>query len=399
MLYRSKIFQNNLAMSFISSTIPLSLYIHIPWCVQKCPYCDFNSHALKGILPEATYLKALAEDLKQDIALLPIGNREIHSIFIGGGTPSLLSAAVVAQLLQAIRLECTFSKDIEITLEANPGTIEQDSFVGFKQAGINRLSIGIQSFQPEKLKTLGRIHSATEAIRAVESAHQAGFDNFNVDLMHGLPNQTAKDALFDLKTALSLRPTHLSWYQLTLEPNTAFYHQPPVLPVEEQLADIQEAGQSCLAAQGFYPYEISAYTTKSDHQSKHNLNYWLFGDYLAIGAGAHGKITDINTQTIKRYWKTRHPKDYLNPETPFLAGQKILSAKEIPLEFMMNALRLYQKIPIALFLERTALSIENIAPYLEEAKNKGLLHWDETSIETTSLGKRYLNDLLQIFLA
>jgi len=384
----------------MNATIPLSLYIHIPWCVQKCPYCDFNSHALKGELPEIAYLKALEEDLKQDLSTFPIQDRTIQSIFIGGGTPSLFSANAIAQLLQIVRNAANLAPNAEITLEANPGTIEQDSFAGFKQAGINRLSIGIQSFQAEKLKTLGRIHNAEEAIRAVETAHQAGFDNFNLDLMHGLPNQTAEDALFDLKTALSLRPTHLSWYQLTLEPNTAFHHHPPKLPLDDQLAEIQQAGQSYLAAQGFHPYEISAYTTQSqpDRRSLHNLNYWLFGDYLAIGAGAHGKITDLNTNTITRYWKTRHPKDYLDMDRPFLGGQKRLLDDEIPLEFMMNVLRLYQKIPLALFKARTGRDIESIAARLEQAKIKGLLDQDEVCLETTPLGKRYLNDLLQIFL-
>jgi putative oxygen-independent coproporphyrinogen III oxidase len=382
------------------SNIPLSLYIHIPWCIQKCPYCDFNSHALKGDLPETAYLQALAADLKQDLATFPLQDRTIHSIFIGGGTPSLFSADAIAELLAIVGKQINIAPEAEITLEANPGTIEQGSFSGFKQAGINRLSIGIQSFQTEKLKTLGRIHNAEEAIRAVETVHQAGFDNFNLDLMHGLPNQTAEDALYDLKTALALRPTHLSWYQLTLEPNTAFYQRPPILPVDEQLADIQQAGQSYLAEHGFHPYEISAYTTHTqpDRRSQHNLNYWLFGDYLAIGAGAHGKITDSKNNTITRYWKTRHPKDYLNPQTSFLADKKIISTAEIPFEFMMNALRLYQQIPISLFQTRTGFSIENITPALTAAKKKGLLAWDEKHIETTELGKRYLNDLLQIFL-
>lgn len=380
--------------------IPLSLYIHIPWCIQKCPYCDFNSHALKGALPEKTYIDALIQDLTQDMGRFSLQNRQINSIFIGGGTPSLLSAASIERLLKAVEKECGFAPDIEITLEANPGTVEQGSFADFKQAGINRLSIGIQSFQPEKLKSLGRIHNASEAIRAVETAHQADFKNFNLDLMHGLPKQTTKDALFDLKTALSLRPTHLSWYQLTLEPNTAFHHRPPVLPVDDQLLEIQEAGLSYLAAEGFYPYEISAYTTRSepDYRSIHNLNYWLFGDYLAIGAGAHGKITDLKTHTITRLWKTRHPKDYLDQNTPFLAGEKIISPEEIPLEFMMNTLRLYQAISVTLFEERTGVSVDCISSQLNLAKNRGLLHWNETHIETTTLGKRYLNDLLQIFL-
>ncbi len=350
-------------------------------------------------MPEKAYVAALIADLQQDLQTFSPHNRVIQTIFIGGGTPSLFAPDSIAELLTAIQAYCVFAPDIEITLEANPGTVEQGLFAGFKSAGVNRLSLGIQSFQPEKLQALGRIHNDKEALRAVETVHAAGFDNFNLDIMHGLPNQTAADALFDLQTAMALQPPHLSWYQLTLEPNTAFYRQPPVLPEDDQLADIQLYGQNYLAEQGFTPYEISAYVKSGiiDRRSKHNLNYWQFGDYLGIGAGAHGKVTDITRQTITRYWKTKHPKDYLNPQTPYLAGQKLLSDAELPLEFMMNALRLYQPIPITLFTARTGLPFVTLIPILTRAKELDLLDWDQTHIQTTAQGKQYLNNLLALF--
>ena len=406
-------------MNQSNNLIPLSLYIHIPWCVKKCPYCDFNSHALnENSLPEETYIDALEQDLITDIAEFGTQHREIQSIFIGGGTPSLFSPTSIEKLLAMVFNHCICAPQMEITLEANPGTVDQKAFSGFRRAGINRLSMGIQSFQDQQLKNLGRIHNGHEAILAVEKAHHAGFDNMNLDIMHGLPNQTTADALLDLETALSLKPTHLSWYQLTLEPNTVFYQRPPVLPIDDQLLDIQKAGESYLASQGFRPYEISAYTDTARHQKiasptknqilkgerytddrcKHNLNYWMFGDYLAIGAGAHGKITNLNTHQISRYWKMRHPKDYLAIEKPFLAGKKILSSAELPFEFMMNALRLYQEIPIALFETRTHLKLQQMMPQLHEAQNQGLLIFNEKMVKTTELGKRFLNDLLQIFL-
>ncbi len=374
---------------------PLSLYIHIPWCIRKCPYCDFNSHALKNGLPEDAYLNALIKDLS--LTSTNIIDREIQSIFIGGGTPSLFSPQALSVLLTHIAQILPLAQNIEITLEANPGTVDQERFAGFRAAGVNRLSIGVQSFQPQKLKALGRIHNEDEAARAIASAYQAGFENINIDLMHGLPDQTLDDALYDLSTALSFKTTHLSWYQLTLEPNTSFYHKPPTLPKDETLWEIQQAGENYLATHNFKRYEISAYAREDQHdlRCQHNLNYWLFGDYLAIGAGAHGKIT--RDDKIIRYWKTRHPKDYLDPNTPFLAGEKILSLKDISLEFMMNALRLYQPIPIALFESRTGMCISEILEKLEKCRKDGLLIYDEHSIETTERGKSYLNDLLRIF--
>lgn len=393
--------------------IPLSIYVHIPWCIRKCPYCDFNSHAVKeeGI-PYEAYLRALERDLVQDMVAFPVQGRKIQSLFIGGGTPSLFPPDIIARLLQIIETQCAFLPNAEITLEANPGTIDHNAFKGFKQAGVNRLSIGVQSFQMDKLKALGRIHSAQDAILAIEKAHKAGFENFNIDLMHGLPDQTISDALFDLKTALSLLPNHLSWYQLTLEPNTAFYHHPPILPQEKQLNDIQRIGQSYLADNDFYPYEISAYARKQalhtlcetpekerkDYRSKHNLNYWMFGDYLGLGAGAHGKITDIQQNSIIRYWKKRHPKHYLDSNETFFDGKKTLAKDEISLEFMMNALRLYQTIPASLFEERTGLKFDDISKQLYEAEKRGLISRHADFIETTLLGKNYLDDLLQIFL-
>lgn len=380
-------------------SIPLSLYIHIPWCVQKCPYCDFNSHALKSELPEINYINALLTDLRHDLQYYAIDGRTVQSIFIGGGTPSLFSAAAIAQLLEGVQAQIPLAADIEITLEANPGTVEQTRFAGYRQAGVNRLSMGIQSFQPEKLRALGRIHDGEQAKRAIVAAQQAGFDNFNLDLMHGLPNQTAQDALDDLAAALSFKPTHLSWYQLTLEPNTAFYQRPPQLPVDDTLADIQQQGLDYLTAHGFSPYEVSAYTRDTmPRPCRHNINYWQFGDYLAIGAGAHGKITDAKTGTVTRYWKKKHPKEYLTAAGGFTAEEKVISAKELPFEFMLNALRLYQPVPIALFEARTGLKIATIAKQLERARQQGLLQYDDQQIETTSLGKQYLNDLLEIFL-
>jgi len=378
---------------------PLTLYIHLPWCIRKCPYCDFNSHAIKNEIPEQDYINALLADLDNDLP--KINGRPLISIFIGGGTPSLFSPAAIEQLLTAIAKRVSFTKDIEITLEANPGTVELARFAGYRTAGVNRLSIGIQSFQADKLKALGRIHDDNEAIRAAETAHAAGFTNFNLDLMHGLPGQTIADALFDLKTAIALNPTHLSWYQLTIEPNTFFAHQPPVLPKDELMWEIQEQGYELLANQGFKQYEISAYS-QTGKQCIHNKNYWEFGDYLGIGAGAHSKIT--GNKGIERFYKKKNPKDYLNPlpnplpEYRERESEKNINSTELPFEFMLNALRLYQDIPITLFEQRTGLSITTITDQLNQAQEKGLLNWDKNFIKTTELGKRFYNDLVEIFI-
>ncbi|WP_423063966.1 radical SAM family heme chaperone HemW [Candidiatus Paracoxiella cheracis] len=382
-------------MKNTSTHLPLSLYIHTPWCIRKCPYCDFNSHAVRGELPEKEYINALLSDLKNNLAV--IEKRKIHSVFIGGGTPSLFSAKSYETLFTQLQQYLDFSMDVEITMEANPGTVEQSRFKDYRSIGINRLSLGIQSLQNEKLKILGRIHSSEEAIRAVDIAKNAGFDNFNVDIMHGLPEQTVQEALSDLKQALALTPTHLSWYQLTLEPNTYFHKFPPQLPPDDLLADIQDQGQQLLHDCGFEHYEVSAYT-KPNHHCRHNINYWEFGDYIGIGAGAHSKLTDLNTGTITRHWNVKSPKDYLNPTQSFVANKKIITPQELPLEFMMNALRLQKPITIDLFIERTGLDLQTIKAPLTQAQDNGFLLLENNSLITTPMGKRYLNEVLQLFL-
>ncbi len=373
---------------------PLALYIHIPWCVRKCPYCDFNSHAASPVLPEQEYVDALLADLDQD--LIHVYGRELSSIFFGGGTPSLFSAEALGRLLKGVEQRIRFASDIEITLEANPGTFEQAKFSAYRGLGINRLSIGIQSFQEEKLKALGRIHNGDEAIRASDMARQAGFDNFNLDLMHGLPDQSQDDALGDLRQAIALAPTHLSWYQLTLEPNTVFYNQPPTLPEDDILWDIQEAGQALLAENGYLQYEVSAYA-QPGRPARHNLNYWSFGDFIGIGAGAHGKLSSPDGRIV-RTWKTRLPKDYLNPKKAFKAGEKTLSQEEMPFEFLMNALRLTEGVDAALFAERTGLSLDLLSSARQQAEQRGLLEADPTRLVATARGQLFLNDLLQYFL-
>ncbi|MBV6289137.1 radical SAM family heme chaperone HemW [Pseudomonas sp. MAFF 301350] len=373
---------------------PLALYIHIPWCVRKCPYCDFNSHAATPELPEAAYVDALLADLDQ--VLGTVYGRPISSIFFGGGTPSLFSADALGRLLAGVEQRIPFAPDIEITLEANPGTFEQEKFKAYRQLGINRLSIGIQSFQQAKLQALGRIHNGDEAVRAAAMAREAGFDNFNLDLMHGLPDQSLDDALGDLRQAIALNPTHLSWYQLTLEPNTVFWNQPPELPEDDILWDIQEAGQALMAAHGYRQYEVSAYA-QPGRAARHNLNYWSFGDFIGIGAGAHGKLSHPDGR-ILRTWKTRLPKDYLNPAKPFTAGEKLLTVDELPFEFLMNALRLTEGVDAELFAQRTGLALEQLAAARREAEQKGLLQVEPTRLVATPRGQLFLNDLLQYFL-
>ncbi|UUQ62695.1 radical SAM family heme chaperone HemW [Pseudomonas fuscovaginae UPB0736] len=373
---------------------PLALYIHIPWCVRKCPYCDFNSHAASPELPEDEYVDALLADLEQD---LPAAyGRELSSIFFGGGTPSLFSPQALGRLLKGVEARIPFADDIEITLEANPGTFEQEKFTAYRQLGINRLSIGIQSFQEDKLKALGRIHSGGEAMRAADMARQAGFDNFNLDLMHGLPDQSLEDALGDLRQAIALKPTHLSWYQLTLEPNTVFWNQPPTLPEDDTLWDIQEAGQALLAEHGYAQYEVSAYA-QPGRAARHNLNYWSFGDFIGIGAGAHGKLSHPDGRIV-RTWKTRLPKDYLNPAKHFQAGQKALDNDELPFEFLMNALRLTEGVDAVLFAQRTGLGLDSLNEGRAEAEQSGLLQVEPTRLVATARGQLFLNDLLQHFL-
>ncbi|WP_090276654.1 radical SAM family heme chaperone HemW [Halopseudomonas litoralis] len=373
---------------------PLAAYVHIPWCVRKCPYCDFNSHTHQGGLPEDAYIDALIADLDADLA--HAHGRELTSIFFGGGTPSLFSAAGLGRLLTAMQRRLRFASNIEITLEANPGTFEQAKFKDYRAAGINRLSIGIQSFNPDHLKALGRIHDGREALAAVDMARRAGFDNLNLDLMHGLPSQTLEQALADIEQAIALGPEHLSWYQLTLEPNTVFYSRPPKLPEDEVLWDIQEAGQARLADASYAQYEISAYA-RDDRRARHNLNYWQYGDFLGIGAGAHGKLSHADGR-IERYWKTRQPTDYLNPDKPFCAGRKSFSASELPFDFLMNALRLVDGVPSAWYTERTGQAIADIAPVLDSAVERGLLEPWQQQLRPTAQGRLFLNDLLEMFL-
>jgi len=373
---------------------PLALYIHIPWCVRKCPYCDFNSHKVQGELPEADYVKALLLDLDNEHN--KVQERKLSSIFFGGGTPSLFSARAFEELLQGIKQRLCFADDIEITLEANPGTFEQEKFNAYRTLGINRLSLGVQSFAPKQLAALGRIHSNKEAIHAAQSARKAGFSNFNLDLMHGLPEQSIMQALNDLEQAIALNPTHISWYQLTLEPNTEFWSKPPKLPEDEHLWEIQQAGQALLAKQGYQQYEVSAYVRDNLH-ARHNLNYWQFGDYLGIGAGAHGKWTEQNGK-IYRNWKTRLPKDYLNPDKSFTAGERLLSNKELPFEFMLGALRLNQGVPAALFTQRCGLDIRVLDKPRQKAEQLGLLQADSDHLVATDKGRLFLNDTLQLFM-
>lgn len=380
------------ATSAVAVAPPLSLYVHVPWCVRKCPYCDFNSHAQKGEIPEQAYLQALIEDLEQDLSFA--GDRPIETVFIGGGTPSLMSGEFYFRLFEALRERLSIAPDAEITLEANPGTVEQARFEAFRQAGINRLSIGVQSFDPQQLRTLGRIHDPAAAHRAADAARAAGFDNFNLDLMHGLPDQTPEQALADLRAALDHQPPHISWYQLTLEPNTEFFSRPPDLPDDDRLWDIYQAGSALLREHGFDDYEVSAWS-RPERASRHNLNYWTFGDYLALGAGAHGKIS-LPDGSIRRYWKTRQPDAYLGRIGSRTAGSEAIAPDERALEFLMNALRLKHGVEESLFVERTGLPLASVGVKLEELRRENLL--EKGRLQATELGQRYLNSLLERFL-
>ncbi len=378
---------------------PLSLYIHIPWCVQKCPYCDFNSHAQKGAIPEKEYIQHLLADLSQDLTAYQkaIGERKIHSIFIGGGTPSLFSAEGIQYLLAEIQKRIAFEDQIEITLEANPGTAEAERFLGYVQGGVNRISMGIQSFEPEKLLKLGRIHNREEAIQAVEFAKNAaslGLRSFNLDLMHGLPNQSVLQALSDLKQAIALNPPHLSWYQLTIEPNTMFYYRQPTLPDDDELWDIFEQGHQLLTSAGYEQYETSAYAKKG-YQCQHNLNYWRFGDYLAIGCGAHGKIT-YPTGEIYRFSKTKHPKGYMRGEYRY--SQELIALEDRPFEFFMNRFRLLEATPKTDFEQLTGLALKSIEPIITQALEKNYIIETEQHWQITQHGKLFLNELLEGFL-
>jgi oxygen-independent coproporphyrinogen-3 oxidase len=374
---------------------PLSLYIHIPWCVQKCPYCDFNSHGQKGqVLPETEYVSHLLDDLAEDAKL--IGNRAIHSIFIGGGTPSLFSAPAIQTLLDGVRKRVNLLADAEITMEANPGTVESQRFADYVKAGITRISIGVQSFQPEKLTALGRIHDENQALNAVKLAKTIDLNSFNLDLMHGLPKQSLEDAMFDLSTAITQQPPHLSWYQLTIEPNTQFHSKPPKLPEDDLLWDIQEQGDELLKQAGFEQYEISAYS-QVGQQCQHNLNYWRFGDYLGIGCGAHGKITLAHKNQILRTVKVKHPKGYMDLTRSYTNDKKVVPSEDLPFEFFMNRFRLLEPCPKSDYSDFTGLALDdNTKKNLQIAVTRGLLVESTDEWQVTLLGRRYLNTLLEM---
>lgn len=371
---------------------PLSLYIHIPWCVQKCPYCDFNSHALKGEVPHDDYVAHLLADLDADLPL--VAGREIRTIFIGGGTPSLLSAEAMQTLMDGVRARIPVAADAEVTMEANPGTVEADRFSGYQKAGINRISIGVQSFGDDKLIRLGRIHDAGEAKRAARLAATLGLRSFNLDLMHGLPEQHLGEALSDLRQAIELAPPHLSWYQLTIEPNTSFGSRPPVLPDDDLLWDIFSQGHQLLTQAGYVQYETSAYA-KPGFQCQHNLNYWRFGDYLGIGCGAHGKISFADGR-ILRTVKTKHPRGYMAGR--YLDQKNEVATEDRPFEFFMNRFRLLEAMPRGDFTDYTGLPESVVRPQIEAALNAGEISETATHWQITEHGKLFLNTLLERFL-
>lgn len=373
------------------------MYIHIPWCVKKCPYCDFNSHESRnenGVIPEAAYVDALIADL--ELATPKVWGRKIKSVFFGGGTPSLFSAEAIDRILSNVRMLTPLELDAEVTLEANPGTVDAANFIGYKQAGVNRLSLGIQSFNSDYLKALGRIHDSEQAFSAVELALNT-FEQVNCDIMYGLPKQTLADAMRDAEIAVKLSPAHLSFYHLTLEPNTPFYRTPPSLPDDETSSDMQLEIEALLAQNGYEHYETSAFAKKGK-QAKHNLNYWQFGDYLGIGAGAHSKLSYHDK--ITREVRPKHPKAYMQQA---LAGKAVerewlISQDELGFEFMMNALRLIDGVPVDLFQQRTGLNINKLETAIKKAKSKGLLLLENGNMQPTLLGQRFLNELLELFL-
>ena len=377
---------------------PLSLYVHLPWCVRKCPYCDFNSHEGKGALPFAGYVDALIRDLDQDLPL--VWGRSIHSVFFGGGTPSLFPPEQIDRFLQAASSRLRFSPNLEITLETNPGTAEHGRFDKYREAGVNRISFGIQSFDDGCLKRLGRIHDSAEAERAVKLAQDAGFDNFNLDLMYALPGQDLAMAEYDLQRAFALQPTHISHYQLTLEPNTMFFARPPKgLPDDDSAWDMQEHCQALLADAGYAQYEVSAYA-RPGRQCAHNLNYWRFGDYLGIGAGAHGKLTLGAEQDILRRWKSKHPTVYLTEagSQESLGGDERIAPGRRPFEFMLNALRLNDGFALTDFETWTGMERDRIAEPLAQARARGWLTVSGDRVVPTELGRRFANDVMELFL-
>jgi putative oxygen-independent coproporphyrinogen III oxidase len=377
----------------------LALYVHMPWCVRKCPYCDFNSHQLKSGQPDASYIDALIRDF--DIEAPRVKGRRVDSVFFGGGTPSLFQPEEFARLMRALKERVAFADDAEITLEANPGTVERGRFSGYAGAGINRVSLGAQSFDARALQVLGRIHSADDTHRAVEEIKAAGLKNFNLDLMYALPGQTLEEALHDVQIACSLQPTHLSYYQLTLEPGTVFHSRPPVLPDEEAAWQIQLAGQKLLADAGYGQYEVSAYA-KVGARCRHNLNYWLFGDYVGIGAGAHGKVSLELPQQILRTVKPKQPREYqdrLERSTLSVGDSNYVSQEDLPFEFMLNALRLNDGFHRADYEARTGLALKSLEEKLAGAQRRGLLEPKPDGWRPTELGRRFLNDLQAGFLA
>ena len=372
---------------------PLGLYIHLPWCERKCPYCDFNSHETEDV-PEDHYIRTLLQDLREDSPM--IQGRAIETLFIGGGTPSLFSAEAIQKLMRGIGQLIPLAPTLEATMEANPGSADADKFYAFKDAGINRLSIGIQSFDNAQLQTLGRIHTSDQAYAAIDFARQAGFDSFTLDLMHGLPAQTLLSAKTDLLAAIACKPAHLSWYQLTIEPNTVFHKRPPLLPVENELADIQQCGEQLLADNGYSQYEVSAYSQEG-FNCRHNSNYWSFGDYLGIGAGAHGKISFPDGR-IKRYNKRRQPQEYMSVTSQaFVASTRTLHRDEIAGEFMMNALRLNDGFTLPQFASRTGLSYAQLEPQLELLCQRELLVRDRNAVRATDTGRRFLDSIIAEF--
>ena len=380
-----------------SSVPPLGLYIHLPWCEQKCPYCDFNSYQADATIPEQAYVDALLNDLEQDLPL--VWGRRIDSIFIGGGTPSLFSAAAIDRLFSGLRALLNFAPAIEVTLESNPGSADTENYAGYRAAGVNRLSLGVQSFDDRQLKNLGRVHDAAQAKQAFASARAAGFDNINLDLMFALPAQSLAAANADLAQAIALDPEHISYYQLTIEPNTLFHSQPPrQLPNNDLCAEQQGRGQALLARQGFHQYEVSAYC-REGRESEHNLNYWNFGDYLGIGAGAHGKITLAGENRVIRRIRQRQPRAYLElAGRDSIVNQTELGSADLCFEFMLNALRLSEGFDSTLFHENTGLALNQLLPGLEAARSKGLLEFDGRKIKPTGLGFSHLNDLQALFL-
>jgi putative oxygen-independent coproporphyrinogen III oxidase len=377
----------------------LALYVHMPWCVRKCPYCDFNSHQLKSAQPDGAYIDALLRDFDTELPM--VSSRRIDTVFFGGGTPSLFSPREFDRLLQALRQRITFASDVEITLEANPGTIERGRFEGYAQAGINRVSLGAQTFSPLALARLGRIHTAQDTHRAVDELRAAGIENFNLDLMYALPEQTLEEAITDVRTACALQPAHISYYQLTLEPGTVFYTRPPPLPDDEAAWRIQTECQLLLAASGYEQYEVSAYA-RIGAQCRHNLNYWLFGDYLGVGAGAHGKLSLELPGKIMRTAKLKQPRDFqaavANSRTA--AGERHpIEIADLPFEFMLNALRLNEGFAGDLFERRTGLPLAAIEPAMSTARTKGLIEATGNGWRPTELGRRFLNDLQSSFLA